>query len=91
MPRGPMCFRCRIVRPSGPAARELPLFLMARAMCWGWKNVVAVSRGRVLMMCLLTRRVSGSEEWGTMEVNSLQKALAMSLFLQRVRELKVIG
>ena len=29
-PRGPRCWRCRMVRPSGPAARELPPFLMAR-------------------------------------------------------------
>ena len=43
------------------------------------------------MMRRLTRRVFGSDEWGIMLVNCLQKAVAISLFLVRVRALKVMG
>ena len=64
-----MCFRSMIVRPSGPAARELPsLFRMAWVTYEGWNCVLAASPGRVLIIRRLTRRVSGSEEWGMMLV-----------------------
>ena len=43
------------------------------------------------MIRLLTRRVLGSEEWGMMFVNCLQKALAMSLLRVRVRLWNVMG
>ena len=39
----------------------------------------------------LTRRVLGSDEWGIMLVNCLQKALAMSLLRVSVRWPKVMG
>ena len=58
-----------IVRPSGPAARELPsLFRMAWVTYEGWNCVLAASTGRVLIIRRLTRRVLGSEEWGMMLV-----------------------
>ena len=40
---------------------------------------------------LTTRRVLGSDEWGIMLVNCLQKALAMSLFRVSVRWPEVMG
>ena len=68
MASGPMYFRCMIVRPSGLAARELPLFRIAWVTYERWNCVLAASRGRVLMIRRLTRRVLESEEWGVMLV-----------------------
>ena len=45
-----MCFRSMIVRPSGPAARELLLFRMAWVTYEGWNCVLAASPGRVLII-----------------------------------------
>ena len=64
---------------------------MALVTYEGWKCVWAASRGRVLMTRRLTRRVLGSDEWGIMLVNCLQKALAMSLFRVSVRWPEVMG
>ena len=80
-----------MVRPSGPAARELPPCRMAWVTRWGVNGEAVVTRGRSEMMRRLTRRVFESDEWGMMLVNCLQKAVAISLFLVRMRELKVMG
>ena len=44
-PRGPRCFRCLIVRPSGPAAVEFPPARMALATWSGVKSKAFGVRG----------------------------------------------
>ena len=79
------------MRPSGPAARELPLNPMALLTIEGEKGEADVSSGRCPMRRRLTRRVCGSEEWSETDVNCLQKAFAISLLRVRVLLLKVMG
>ena len=95
MPLGPRFLRWCIVRPSGPAARELPLFRMAWVTVCVEKGEMFVSSGRDLLRCRLTRRAVGSEVCGVTVVNCLVKAAAMSLSLVSVfvveGVVKVIG
>jgi len=46
-----------MVRPSGPAARELPELRSALTTASGWKGEAEVFRGCERSSCLLTRRV----------------------------------
>ena len=56
MPEGPRCFRWWIVRPSGPAARNLPLFCKALDTMSVVKEEREVSNGCALLMRRLTPR-----------------------------------
>lgn len=95
MPRGPRCFRWWMVRPSGPAARELPLCRMASWTVCVVNAVMLVSRGWVRLRRRLTRRASGSGVSGTIVVNCLARAVAIALLFVRVLvavpEVKVMG
>jgi len=91
MPRGPRCLNWWMVRPSGPAARELPLFRMALATMSGVKGEAVVFRGHLLSRSRFTRRASGSEEWGMIDVNCLLKAVDIPWLRVRVLLLKVMG
>ena len=90
-PLGPRCFRCRIVRPSGPAAREFPVCKMAQRTISGGKGEAVRSSGCNASRRRLTRRVSGLEVWGTTDVNCLLKAHAISPLRVSVVSSKVIG
>ena len=68
MPEGPRCLRWWMVRPSGPAARELPLFRMALETRWVVNGEREWSSGHLRRSSRLTLRAVGSEEWGVMEV-----------------------
>ena len=80
-----------MVRPSGPAARELPLVRMA----WETESIVNgdrfVSRGWSFTRFLLTRLAVGSEVCGTIEVNCLLKAVAIERGVESVVWLNVMG
>ena len=91
MPEGPRCLRWWIVRPSGPAARELPLFRKALETMSVVKGVREVSSGCSLLRRRLTPRARGSDEWGEIEVNCLLKAEAIARLLVRVLLLNLIG
>ena len=79
------------MRPSGPAARELPLFRMAREVYRGVKGAAVVSSGRVPLRRRFTRRAVGSLVWVMVEENCLLKAMAMSWLRVSVLLLKVMG
>ena len=80
-----------MVRPSGPAARELPLSRTALDTRWVVNGEREWSSGHLCRSSRLTLRAEGSEEWGVMDVNCLLKAEAMEGSMERVRELKVMG
>ena len=80
-----------MVRPSGPAARELPLSRTALDTRWVVNGEREWSSGHLRRSSRLTLRAEGSEEWGVMEVNCLLKAEAMEGSVDKVRELKVMG
>ena len=91
MPEGPKCLRWWIVRPSGPAARELPLFRRALDTMSGVKGEREVSSGCALLRRRLTPRARGSDEWREIEVNCLLKAVAIAWLSVRVLVLNVMG
>ena len=91
MPEGPRCLRWWIVRPSGPAARELPLFRKALDTTSVVKGEKEVSSGCALLRRRLTPRARGSDEWGEIEVNCLLKAEAIARLLVKVLLLNLIG
>ena len=77
-PRGPRCFRWRIVRWSGPAAVELPLAATAEAT-WEAEKVGRPAAWMSSFLNLRLRtRVEGSEVWGTMDVNCRFSRLAIA-------------
>ena len=79
-----------MVRSSGPAARELPLFLIACETISGEKQDIELSSGRSLWsFFLLTIRVDGSLVWETEEVNCIAKTI--STLRVRYLEEKVTG
>ena len=80
-----------MVRPSGPAVLELPLFLIACETISGEKRGAELSRGHSLRSFRLTIRVDGSLVWETAEVNCSAKAVAISRLRVRVLEEKVMG
>ena len=91
MPEGPKCLRWWIVSPSGPAARELPLFRRALDTMSGVKGEKEVSSGCALLRRRLTPRARGSVEWREIEVNCLLKAVAIAWLSVRVLVLNVMG
>ena len=66
------------MRLSGPAAREFPLFLKACEIISGEKPDTELSNGHCFRSRRLTIWANGSLEWGTVEVNCLAKAVAIS-------------
>ena len=91
MLEGSRCLRWWIVRPSGPAARNLPLFRKALDTMSVVKEEREVSNGCALLRRRLTPRARGSDEWGEIEVNCLLKAVAIAWLSERVLVLKVMG
>ena len=79
------------MRPSGPAARELPLFRKALDTMSGVKGAREVSSGCALLRRRLTPRARGSDEWGEIEENCLLKAVAIAWLSVRVLLLNVMG
>ena len=77
-----------MVRPSGSAARELLLFLIAYETISGEKRDTGLSSGHSLRSLRLAIRADGSLEWGTGKVNSLAKAVA--IFPLWVRDFELI-
>ena len=80
-----------MVRPSGPALLELPLSLIACATISGVNRGVDIPRRHSLRSFRLTIRVDGSLVWGTIEVNCLAKAVAISRLRVRVLDEEVMG
>ena len=78
-----------MVRPSGPAALELPLSRIAFEIRDGEKGerYGSLSRGCALLRHHLTSRTRPSEKWGEVEVNCLSKTVAISRGLMRKVEL----
>ena len=67
-------------RSSGPAVRELPLFLIASNIISGEKRDTEISNGHSLRSFHLTILANGSLVWKTAKVNCLAKALAAGAF-----------
>ena len=61
IPEGPRCLRWWMVKPSGPAAREVPLSRMAFETESIENLSMDGSSGWVLRRLRLVRRVSGSD------------------------------
>ena len=80
-----------MVRPSGPAARELPLSRMALETEWEVKGEREWSSGHLRRSSRLTLRAVGSDVWGVTEVNCLLKAEAIERWVEKVVLLKVMG
>ena len=80
-----------MVRPSGPVLLELPLILKACTTISGEKLCVELASGHSLRSSSLTIRVDESLVWGTIGVNCLAKAVAISRLRVRVLEEKVMG
>ena len=91
MPEGPRCLRWWIVRPSGPASRNLPLFCKALDTMSAVKEEREVSNGCALLGRRLTPRAKGSDEWREIEVKCLLKAVAIAWLSVRVLVLNVVG
>ena len=80
-----------MVRPSGPAARELPLFLITYETISGKKWGTELSSGHSLRSFHLTISEGGSLVWETAEVNCLKKLFAIYRLRVRVLEGNVMG
>ena len=77
-----------MVIASGPASRELPLFLIACESISGEKRDIKLSSGHSLRNFRLTIRADGSLVWETAEVNCSAKSVAIYIHTLRVRDLE---
>ena len=80
-----------MVRSSGPAAGELPLFFIACKTISGEKRDTELSRGHALWMFCLTIRADESLISETADVNCLAKAVTFSTLQVRDLEKKMVS
>ena len=78
------------MRSSGPAARELSLFIIACETISGEKRDTVLSSGHSLRSFHLTIRVDESLVWETAEVNCLAEVVAISKLQMRGSEEKLM-